>query len=379
MKPIAFVFAFVIPASAAFKSQTIDDHLTIGYGLAAADVDGDGKVDILLVDSAETVWYQNPTWEKHTLTGKLTPKDHVCICAKDIDGDGKAEIAVGAEWVPSDTKKSGAVFALYPNEDRTKPWSSKALHHEPTTHRMRWVLEKPGVNFLAVLPLHGCGNVNGEGAGIQFLGYRPEKDPTKDWATFLLHEGFHMAHNFDPVTWDKDAGGESLLVACKEGTHLLQQHDGKWSATPMTEKGSGEVRAGKLPNGKRFIATIEPMHGNEVVINPENSAGKLWSEHRIVLDDTLNQGHALATADFLGLGYDQVAAGWREPSKESQKVGIKLYAPNPDGTEWKFHSYIDDNTMACEDMLSVDLNGDGKPDLIASGRSSKNLIIYWNQ
>ncbi|MBX3742305.1 MAG: VCBS repeat-containing protein [Akkermansiaceae bacterium] len=380
MKPTPLILlAFAPLAHAGFRAQTIDDKVTIGYGLAVADVDGDGKDDILLVDAAQTVWYKNPTWEKHTLTGKLTPKDHVCVCAKDIDGDGKAEVAVGAEWAPNDTKDSGAVFALFPGEDRTKPWKEKALHREPTTHRMHWVLEKPGVNFLAVLPLHGCDNVKGEGPGIKFLGYRPEKDPAKDWATFLLHEGFHMAHNFDPVMWPGNEEGESLLVACKEGTHLLQQRDGKWNATRMTEKGSGEVRTGKLPGGKRFIATIEPMHGNEVVINPENAEGKLWSENRIVLDDTLAQGHALAAADFLGLGHDQVVAGWREPAKDTKKVGIRLYAPNADGTEWKLHSLVDDNAMACEDIKAADLNGDGKPDLIASGRATKNLIIYWNE
>ena len=376
MKPITFLLALATPLSAGFRPQSIDDKVTIGYGLAVADVDGDGKQDILLVDSAETVWYQNPTWQKRQLTGKLTPKDHVCVCAKDITGDGKAEIAVGAEWAPNDTKDSGAVFALFPGADRNQPWTHKTLHREPTTHRMHWVLEKPGVNFLAVLPLHGCDNVKGEGPGIKFFGYRPETDASKDWATFLLHEGFHMAHNFDPVTWEKGAPGESLLVACKEGTHLLQQKEGKWSATRLSEKGSGEVRTGKLPGGKRFITTIEPMHGNEVAVYSE-SERKSWDENRILLDDTLNQGHALAAADFLGLGYDQIAAGWREPSKDTKKVGIKLYAA--DGNGWKTHSLVDDNTMACEDIKAADLNGDGKPDLIASGRATKNLIIYWNE
>jgi hypothetical protein len=35
--------------------------------------------------------------------------------------------------------------------------------------------------------------------------------------------------------------------------------------------------------------------------------------------------------------------------------------------------------MACEDLQIADLNGDGKPDIIASGRSTNNLRIYWNK
>ena len=363
---------------AVYQAQTIDSKITVGYGLAIADLDGDGREDIVLADAGQTVSYRSPTWKKHILTEKLTEKDHVCLCAHDITGDGKAEIVVGAEWNPGDTRNSGAVFSLEAAPDCFQPRKAHALHHEPTVHRMNWVAEEDDKHFLAVLPLHGPGNENGEGEGINFLGYRPEVDPAKDWQTFLIHKGFHLAHNFDPVTWGTSKN-ESILVACKEGVHLLSPTDKEWSARPMTEKGAGEVRLGKLPNGQRFIATIEPMHGNEVVINPENKDG-LWSQKRLVIDETLNQGHALVTGDFLGLGYDQVVAGWRNPSTDLKKVGLKLYIPEAeDGSKWKLHSVIDDNEMACEDLKAADLDGDGALDLIASGRATRNVVIYWNK
>jgi len=373
---LAFLLAYPALAlpPAKFEAQTIDGKITVGYGLSIADLDGDGKKDIFMVDAGQTVCYQSPNWKKHILTEKLTKKDHVCICAKDITGDGKAEVAVGAEWNPGDTKNSGAVYSIESGPDCFKPWNPKALHREPTVHRMHWVSESNGKHFLAVLPLHGPGNVKGEGEGINFLGYRPYQD----WQTFLIHKGFHLAHNFDPVPWGSRKA-ESILVACKEGIHLLEPQDKSWKATQMTEKGAGEIRLGKLPNGKRFMVTIEPMHGNEVVINPEAENG-LWSQKRQVIDDTLTQGHALVAGDFLGLGYDQVVAGWRKPSRDNEKVGLKLYVPDTkDGSKWKLHSVIDDNTMACEDMKAADLNGDGKLDLIAAGRATKNVVIYWNK
>src|SRR4051812_42748035 len=82
-------------AEPAFRSVEIDAKVEIGYGLAIADVDGDGKPDLLLADKRLIVWYQNPTWEKHVMAENLTPQDHVCIAAADLDGDGKAEVAVG--------------------------------------------------------------------------------------------------------------------------------------------------------------------------------------------------------------------------------------------------------------------------------------------
>lgn len=35
--------------------------------------------------------------------------------------------------------------------------------------------------------------------------------------------------------------------------------------------------------------------------------------------------------------------------------------------------------MACEDLKLADLDGDGRLDIVASGRATKNLVIYWNR
>jgi hypothetical protein len=35
--------------------------------------------------------------------------------------------------------------------------------------------------------------------------------------------------------------------------------------------------------------------------------------------------------------------------------------------------------MAIEDLKTADLGGDGKPDLILTGRQTKNLQILWNK
>lgn len=357
---------------AVFRAQTVDGKVGIGYGVEIADVDGDGKPDIILVDAKETVWYRNPEWTKHVMTGALTNKDHVCVAARKMDG--KLAVAVGAEWNPADTKTSGAVFTLTAPAESDHPWTAQRQHHEPTVHRMHWVKSEKG-GFLAVLPLHGHGNVDAQGDGIRFLGYRP-KD-SGEWPTFLINDKFHLAHNFDPVVWPGNQA-EALLVACKEGVHLLEGEDETWKSTRLTEAGCGEVRLGKLPDGRRFITTIEPFHGNAVVVNPEQPGG-FWSRHRVMLDKSLNQGHALATADFLGLGYDQIIAGWRNPDAAG-KVGIRLYIPtSDDGSQWKLHATIDDNHMACEDFKVADLNGDGKPEIIAAGRATHNLIIFWNE
>jgi len=42
-------------------------------------------------------------------------------------------------------------------------------------------------------------------------------------------------------------------------------------------------------------------------------------------------------------------------------------------------THLIDDKIACEDLKVVDLNKDGKPDIIACGRSTRNVVIYWNK
>ena len=142
------------PPEPKFRAVTIDDKIQIGYGVAVADVDGDGKPDILLADKKQFVWYRNPgaeksgdpaAWQKFLIAENLTEHDNVCLAAQDIDGDGKCELAVGAEWNPGDTVNSGAVFYLIPPADRTQKWEPvKFPNVEPTTHRMKWMKLEDG-------------------------------------------------------------------------------------------------------------------------------------------------------------------------------------------------------------------------------------------
>src|SRR5205809_2870247 len=130
MKSLMCYLCLVTVASTAqplFQTQTLDSTIAIGYGLAIADVDGDGKPDILLADKKQFVWYRNPGWEKSVLAENLTREDNVCIAAADVDGDGKCEIAVGAGWNPGDTVNSGAVFYLVAPKDRAGKWEAVEL------------------------------------------------------------------------------------------------------------------------------------------------------------------------------------------------------------------------------------------------------------
>ncbi len=370
--------AATAPSSARFRAVEVDNSVQIGYGITVADVDGDKKPDLVLADKNLFVWYQNPTWKKHVLAEKVTALDHVCIAARDVDGDGKAEIAVGAGWNPGDTVGSGSLHYLVPPADRTTKWTLSQLHHEPTIHRIRWIKTTASRFDLVSVPLHGRGNRNAQGDGVKILAYKMPRNPGDKWETELIADHIHQTHNFDPVDWDGN-GTEEFLCAAKEGVFLFKRGQEKWQWEHLSSAESGEVRQGKLPGGQRYFATVEPFHGTNIAIYtpPQAYTAKiLWD--RNVIDPTLKGAHALGCGDFTKSGHDQLVAGWRDKNADG-KVGLKLYSPRgPDGKQWD-QTLVDDDGMACEDLAVADLNGDGWLDIVAAGRATKNLKVYFNE
>lgn len=380
-----------------FTVQVVDNQINIGYGLAIGDVDGDKKPDILLADQKEFVWYKNPgdktsPWKRYVMAANLTPQDNVCIAARDLDGDGKVEVAVGAGWNPaetSDSTKSGAVFYLIRPQDPTQRWESIRLPHEVTTHRMRWAKTGKDTYQLIVVPLHGLGNKNGEGRGVRIWGYEFPKDPRSNWKRHLVDSTMHLTHNFE--IWEDGPNGTStgVIIAGKEGGNIFEWRKKKWhplddemarNSLPLLTKGAEGIGEIRRLDGGAFIATIQPMHGN--LLQVENGSyrikkSKAEDKEINVLTDTFNQGHALVCGDFLGIGSDQIVAGWRNPNAEG-KVGIRLFKPQ-EMDRVSGYSIDDSVRMACEDIQAADLDGDGDLDLIASGRATLNVLIYWNQ
>ncbi|MFN8348224.1 MAG: VCBS repeat-containing protein [Spirosomataceae bacterium] len=389
MKKILTVFAWSVYMTAFaqlpapnFKIQVIDNQIDIGYGLAIGDVDGDKRPDILLADQKEIVWYRNDgtkntePWKRYVMAANLTPKDNVCIAARDIDGDGRVEVAVGAMWNPAETKdmtQSGAVFYLNRPQDPTHLWEPVRLHHEITTHRMRWAKVANNKYQLIVAPLHGLGNTNGEGKGVKLLAYDVPKNFRDSWPYHLLDSTLHITHNFE-IWEDKDA--TKVLIGSKEGGKVITYTKNQWLPAGQwigEGTGVGEVRRGYLPNKQPFVAAVAPWHGNQLVVfNPQTNTKK-------VVTDRLNQGHAVVCGDFLGVGYSQIAVGWRNPNAD-KKVGVRLFVPkDADGENWEEFLLDESVMMACEDLQAADLDNDGDLDLIASGRSTLNVLIYWNQ
>ena len=395
------LFALQAPCRAAefpsFRTQEIDPHVgNVCYAVTTADVDGNGKPDVVAVAEDAVVWYANPGWKKHILIKNATEKDNVCIQPHDIDGDGKVDFSLGASWQPTNTKTGGTLQWIRRSGEGDTPWQVLPIASEPTLHRMRWgdVLGT-GKKQLVVAPLQGRGTKGpnwGEGQGVRLLVYSVPNDPSKDtWPVEVADDSLHTIHNLQIIDFDGD-GHNDVVVAAWEGVFVLKRDSsGHWSKTQIGSgnqetkpfKGSSEVKVGRLADGRRYIATIEPWHGFQVVVyTPPKSGQGLWDRH--VVDEPVQWGHAVWCADVDGDQDEELIIGQRDksqnPARDPQGPGVLIYDPEADSSSIRFTRHVIENGgVGTEDLIAADLDGDGDNDLVAGGRSTHNVRIYWNQ
>jgi hypothetical protein len=212
----------------------------------------------------------------------------------------------------------------------------------------------------------------------------------------------HTIHNLQLIDLDGDHRDE-IVAAAWEGVFVLNRDPGgRWTKTRIgtgnqdaaPSKGSSEVKVGRLRAGSSYVATIEPWHGFQVVVytpgtplqdsrEAQGGVGRaLWP--RQVIAEPVQWGHAVWCADLDGDGDDELVIGQRDPNKPGatppRGPGIFVFDPKAGSSPLSFDRYtVDDGGMACEDALATDLDGDGRLDIIAGGRATHNVKIYWNR
>jgi hypothetical protein len=378
-----------------FEGQVLDPDIgKVCYAVSKADVNGDGKPDIVAVSENRVQWYENPSWTKHVILEDATERDNVCIAAHDIDGDGKVDFALGAGWT-----KIGTIQWISRNVDPNAKWNVHFIGKETSLHRMTFAdVLGEGKPQLVISPL-----LKSVAPGVRFSALSIPANPRSDrWPQTVLDESLNRMHGHTHGDVDGNtANGLESIVAAEEGVFLVSRKaggefaktrlgEGATGSTPET-RGAGEVKAGRWAMGvkplgvgfaPRFLATVEPMHGNAVVAWFPPASGSVTEApwRRVLIDDTLRQAHAVWTVDLTGDGSDEIVAGHREPGTGAVKgPGLYVYeSASDDGSKWTKH-VIDDGGCAVEDAFAADLDGDGRPDLVAGGRATHNVKVYWNR
>ena len=375
-----------MPGSLSFGEHLID-RLPRGYKIAVADINGDGKSDIigLATDPPALVWYENPGWLKHVITSRTM--NNIDLAVRDVDGDGLPDIVLASEFGMSRTDSGGEISFLKNPDDSEREWPLLAIDSEPTAHRLAWIdFAGNGAHELLAAPIMGRGakaplwNIP-----VRLLLFMPGlQNERLTWTGRLLDDSLTVVHGVCVNDFDND-GKQELLTASFEGIHLFKYAppggDSEWIKIRIGEgeqgnpakRGSSEIAAGVLMTQKgKFCAAIEPWHGDKVVVYLPVENGEGLRE-RIVIDDSFSEGHALITSDLDGDGSDEIIAGYR-----GKGTSLFIYkCADGKGRIWE-KIPLDEGDMATSGLTAADINGDGRMDILAIGTSTDNIKWYEN-
>lgn len=379
-----------------FSDVELPTKLGVGYAVQLLDMNGDQRLDICIVDQERILWLENPTWKEHILIEKQTKKDNVCFTSHDIDGDGRLDFAVGADWRPFDTQTGGTIqwISGAGTVTPTDLWKVLPISEIPTVHRMNFgdILGNKRPE-LVVVPLMGRGTTkpNFAEAPVEVSVYSIPANPLTDpWPKTIISNQLHVCHNFVITDFNRD-GHTDVLVVAFEGIYLLERpasgtlwkhtRIGSGNQKQSPNRGASEIKTGHLKGNSPYIATIEPWHGNEVVVytkpnTPPTSDEWLWDRH--LLDDQLKWGHAVACVNLDDDEEQELVIGVRDTLSPENPCGVRIYDPvDAAAGKWQ-RQMLDPGSVAVEDLAVGDLNGDGQADIVAVGRATHNVKIYFH-
>ncbi|BDD04690.1 FG-GAP and VCBS repeat-containing protein [Aureibacter tunicatorum] len=379
-----------------FEKVTLADHQKDGYWIEAIDINGNGKLDIVTSGLAEgeVVWYENPTWKKHTIAKFPLP---VAIDYGDINGNGRNDIVISHNygncmfWCrPEDGKIS---WLENPGDfsDPEKLWNKHFISDLMAAHRLQLghFTQNEKLELLA-LPVVGCrpfGEGVHEPVSVTLFDRPDDVQNAPEWKGRLINNSdFRIIHG---VVRNKFGGysgsqNESVLLASEEGISwfFFDEKEKDWKIIPFGEgdqsgqapgfKGCGNVAYGKVGDDPyAYIATIDPFHGNMVTVYTRESGSDLtdkpWKRH--ILDifgefdpEKQGPGHHVVTGDFDGDGDDEFLVALRGPMPYQ---GVYYYKAI-DVEKGLFERWRVSTSSAARITVG-DFNGDGRLDFATTG------------
>ena len=124
-------------AAARFQEHTIATGLAGGYQVVIADMNGDGRPDVIALASnmPELVWFENPGWNRHVIVANQA---HMINCAVSAtDSHGVSAMVLASEFNNNPKRSIGVVSLLRRNTNPEDPWTITEIDRIPSSHRLR--------------------------------------------------------------------------------------------------------------------------------------------------------------------------------------------------------------------------------------------------
>jgi hypothetical protein len=374
-------------ASAIAWKKTVVDKVFRSEGVAIADVNRDGKMDILVGD----VWYEAPDWKMHEIRkvgnygdGAHSYSECFACWAEDINGDGWPDLIVipfpgkpchwyenpkgepghwkeheiwhsacnetplyadlfgtGKRvlitgWQPKGKENEGQMAWFRPGTDPTTPWEMHPISEPSSPGHVI-----PGTNRFS----HGLGvgDVNGDGRAdvMTTAGWweQPETDNGKPWQFHPANLGDACA---DMVALDVDGDGKADVISSSAHNYGIWWHQQR----PGANGNPSFLKHDLFP---KLFSQSHALHLIDINGDGQKDlvTGKRWWAHGPTGDTAPN---------------DPAVLYWFEARRA--KDGMTAFIPHQ----------IDNNSGIGTQFVVADFNGDKLPDIVVSNK--KGVFVF---
>lgn len=367
-------------------AKTVLDREFRSEGVAVADVNRDGKLDVI----AGNLWYEAPGWTPHEIQ-PVKPYDAAkgysnsfVNFAMDVNRDG------WPDQIRVDMPGTHRVVWHENPKGKAGPWPEHTLfrnacNESPTMAQITNAGKEPGLVFAV--------------DDVQMAWSEPGQDPLSEFTAHLISEKLTKEQAKDGGVF-RYSHGLGVGDVNGDGRNDVVIRTGFWEAPPDPRQGPWKFVPADLGDecAQMHIYDVNADGLPDVLSSSAHRIGVWWHEQRKTadgkiefihhkIDDSFSQSHSLELVDINRDGLPDLVTGKRywahgptgdvNPGDPAVVVWFELQR-NGKEVKWIKHE-IDNDSGVGTQFAVADLNRDKLPDIITSNKKGVYVFLQYRE